>query len=298
MIKKAFVTGARGFVGANLINHLKVLGIPYVRYDALDGNYLHQTVRLSGMMAGCDFVFHLAANADIQKGWDNPTRDLEVNTIGTSNVLCAMRENGIKRIGFASSSAVYGETINPSENCPWPVQTSLYGASKVAGEALIQAYAEGQGFEAYIFRYVPLLGEGYRHGHVYDFVGQLLSHPDFLTVRGGGSQRKSYLYVGDCINAMFHLVKNRATGVWNLCTNDSQTVNYSIRQICEAMNLDPRLDYTGGRNGWVGDAPNLTPSPEKLYASGWKPTTTIPKAMKLTVEWIIAEAAKNKEFFK
>jgi len=293
-MKKAFVTGARGFLGANLITRLKERGIPYVRFDALDGDRLERIDWLTEKMAECDFVFHLAANADVRGGWKDPRKDLNINTVGTANVLEAMRANGIKRIGFASSSAVYGEARGPAEDCPWPIQTSLYGASKVAGEALIQAYAEGQGFEPYIFRFVPLLGEGYRHGHVYDFVKQLLSHPDYLMVRGDGTQRKSYLYVHDAITAMFHLVDGKHTGIYNVCSPETCAVNQSVAWIQETMGPRPiRIDYTGGSKGWVGDAPNLNPDPSKLYSTGWKPTLSIYQSMQVTVKWMLA----NKEIF-
>ncbi len=292
-MKKAFVTGARGFLGANLIKRLKNLGISYVRWDAIDGNYL-DSPNLALGMSECDFVFHLAANADIQSGWNNPTKDLMVNTVGTSLVLEAMRKNGIRRIGFASSSAVYGETLNPAEDCPWPVQTSLYGASKVAGEALCQAYSEGQGFEAYLFRFVPLLGEGYRHGHIFDFVKQLLVHPACLTVRGDGRQRKGYVYVEDAIDAMMLLANNRLCGAYNICSGESATINESIKWITEAMDVSPEITYTGGNKGWVGDAPKLTPDPTKLRSLAWGPTITVEQAVKKTVGWML----ENREIFK
>jgi UDP-glucose 4-epimerase len=133
-------------------------------------------------MAGCDFVFHLAANADVRFGTEHTRRDLEQNTIATYNVLEAMRANGIKRIAFSSTGSTYGEAevIPTPEDAPFPVQTSLYGASKVAGEGLISAYCEGFGFEGYIFRFVSILGERYTHGHIFDFYQQLIEHPGWL----------------------------------------------------------------------------------------------------------------------
>jgi len=282
-MNKAFVTGSRGFVGRNLMARLSGLGIPSVGYDLADGQSLHDPNRLREDMSGCDTVFHLAANADIRNGWNHPRKDLEVNTIGTANVLEAMRKEGIKRIVFSSSSAVYGDAINPTENCPWPIQTNLYGASKVAGEALIQAYAEGQGFEPYILRFVPILGEGYLHGHVYDFVKQLTQNPTQLKVFGNGLQRKGYFYVGDCIDAMFHLIGKNKTGVWNLCLNETLAVNDSIRMITRVMGLSPEIIYSGGDRGWVGDAPNL-----KLLDSGFVPKVGAEEAMVKTVQWMMA----------
>ena len=160
-------------------------------------------------MAGCDFVFHLAANADVRFGLDHPDKDLQQNTVATFNVLEAMRANGIKRIAFSSTGSVYGEAeiIPTPENAPFPVQTSLYAASKLAGEGMIHAYCEGYKFEGYIFRFVSILGERYTHGHVLDFYKQLLDHPEHLKVLGDGTQRKSYLYVGDCVEAMLHVIE-------------------------------------------------------------------------------------------
>src|SRR3989440_597290 len=152
-------------------------------------------------MNGADFVFHLAANADVRFGPEHPRRDLEQNTIVTWNVLEAMRSNGVRRIAFSSTGSVYGEPeIFPTpETAPFPVQTSLYGASKVAAEGMISAYSAAFGFQAFIFRFVSILGERYTHGHVFDFYRQLLDHPDRLDVLGNGRQRKSYLYVQDAI---------------------------------------------------------------------------------------------------
>src|SRR5207249_9771605 len=161
---------------------------------------------LTKAMAGCDTVFHLAANADVRFGLQHPRKDLEQNTIATFNVLEAMRANGIKTIAFASTGSVYGEAsvIPTPEDAPFPIQTSLYAASKLAGEALIHSYCEGFGFEGYIFRFVSILGERYTHGHVLDFYKQLLAHPDHLKVLGNGMQKKSYLYISECLSAKVH----------------------------------------------------------------------------------------------
>ena len=152
-----------------------------------------------------DTVIHFAANADVRFGTDHPGRDLELNSIGTYHVLEAMRANGIKKIAFSSTGSVYGEAneIPTPEDARFPVQTSLYGASKAAGEGLIAAYCEGFGFQSWIFRFVSILGESYTHGHVFDFYQKLKADPTQLEVLGNGRQRKSYLYVQDCIDAIF-----------------------------------------------------------------------------------------------
>src|SRR5207344_2125057 len=133
-------------------------------------------------MRGADVVYHMAANADVRFGLEHPRRDLEQNTIATFNVLEAMRANGVRRIAFSSTGSVYGEAavIPTPEDAPFPVQTSLYGASKLAGEGLIAAYAAGFGFEGCIFRFVSILGERYTHGHVFDFYRSLRKDPTRL----------------------------------------------------------------------------------------------------------------------
>ena len=254
---------------------------------------------LTAAMQGADFVFHLAANADIKDGWSHPRRDLEQNTIATFNVLEAMRANSVKRIAFSSTGSVYGEAfVTPDQPTPetdaFPIQTSLYGASKTAGEGLLAAYAEGaQTDEAYIFRFVSILGERYTHGHVFDFYKQLVEHPDHLRVLGDGKQRKSYLYVQDCIDAILHVTRGATardakhhTQIYNLGTPEFVQVNDSIRFICGALGVKPRLDYTGGNKGWIGDNPFIFLDTKKIQATGWRAKLTIEQGIIRTLQWL------------
>jgi UDP-glucose 4-epimerase len=289
---KIFITGARGFVGRNLTDELKRRGIPYFRYDSEDGWDLADKDKIKLCMEGCDTVIHLAANASIRNGWENPRRDLDVNLLGTINVLEAMTELGIRTLGFASSSAIYGDTDNPSEDCPWPKQTSLYGASKVAAEAFIQAYAEKGHIDPYIFRFAPVLGEHYRYGVVFDFVKQLTDNKSLLTIRGDGTTRKSFIYSGDLVIAMLHLINGKHMGAFNLCTPESCTVTQVGEWVCETMDARPQIVYLGGDKGWIGDAKNLNPNPAKLYATGWRPTLSIHSAMQRAVK-SIEQGLKN-----
>jgi UDP-glucose 4-epimerase len=224
LYRTAFVTGAAGFIGSNLVDRLQQAGCRVVGYDNLvtgqidflveakrqpdftfiEGDVL-DAANLAQAMAGADIVFHLAANADVRFGLEHPRKDLEQNTIATFNVLETMRANGIRDIAFSSTGSVYGEAsvIPTPEDAVFPIQTSLYGASKVAAEGLIAAYCEGYGMRGFIFRFVSILGERYTHGHVFDFYRKLLADPNRLAVLGNGRQRKSYLYVQDCIDAIF-----------------------------------------------------------------------------------------------
>ena len=170
----------------------------FVQGDLLD------TRSLTEAMRGASRVVHLAANADVRFGLAHPRKDLEQNTIATFNVLEAMRANNVSEIAFSSTGSIYGEAavVPTPEDAPFPVQTSLYGASKLACEGMIAAYAEGYGIKARIFRFVSILGQRYSHGHVFDFMKQLARDPSRLHILGDGKQRKSYLHVDDCIEAM------------------------------------------------------------------------------------------------
>lgn len=307
------VTGAAGFIGSNLVDRLLASGHEVVGYDnfstgqprfldcarqstrftLVEGDTLDRD-RLAAAMNGGDFVFHLAANADVRLGTSHPARDLEQNTIATFNVLEAMRASGIRRLAFASTGSIYGEpNVFPTpEDAPFPVQTSLYGASKLAGEGLIAAYCEGFGFNACIFRFVSILGERYSHGHVFDFCRSLRRDPSALRVLGNGRQRKSYLYVQDCIDGMLAAITQTTTsvGIYNLGTDAYCEVNDSIGWIAGRLGVSPRLDYTGGDRGWIGDSPFIFLDCRKMRALGWAPTLTIREAVVRTVDYLQTNA--------
>jgi UDP-glucose 4-epimerase len=315
-MQRVFVTGAAGFIGSNLCDRLlqedwEVIGWDnfstgqpefveaakrHPRFHLVTGDNL-DVKHLSESMAGCSVVFHLAANADVRFGLEHPRKDLEQNTVATFHVLDAMRSNGIKKIAFSSTGSVYGEaTIIPTpEDAPFPIQTSLYAASKVAGESIIQAYCEGFGFEGYIFRFVSILGERYTHGHVFDFYKQLMRDPTRLRVLGDGNQRKSYLYVQDCLGAILHVMAKETARsakhcceVYNLGAEEYCTVKNSISWICERLNVKPALEFTGGDRGWVGDNPFIFLDTAKVRKTGWSSELTIRQAVERTVDWLAA----------
>jgi UDP-glucose 4-epimerase len=309
-----FITGAAGFIGSSLADRLLAAGKSVVGWDNfstgqrrfLDGASTQPNFKLiegdnldlaalTKAMTGCDTVFHLAANADVRFGLEHPSKDLQQNTVATFNVLEAMRANGIQRIAFSSTGSVYGEAekIPTPEDAPFPVQTSLYGASKVAGEGMLASYCEGFKFEGYVFRFVSILGERYTHGHVFDFYKQLLDHPGHLKVLGDGTQRKSYLYVQDCVSAMLHVMtlgtaKQAQHGVeiYNLGTAEYVQVSDSIGHICKALGLQPRLEYSGGNRGWVGDNPFIFLDTKKIQSTGWKTSLTIEQGIIRTLQWL------------
>jgi UDP-glucose 4-epimerase len=306
-----FVTGCAGFIGSNLVDRLLADGRTVTGYDnfstgreefiasafnscdfSLVRGDLLDLPALTEAMCGADFVVHLAANADVRFGTEHPRKDLEQNTIATDNVLEAMRTNGIKKIVFSSTGSVYGEAavIPTPEDAPFPIQTSFYAASKLAAEGLIAAYCEGFGFQSWIFRFVSILGERYTHGHVFDFYQKLKADTSRLAVLGNGRQRKSYLYVQDCIDAVL-LAIDKATdkvNIFNLGVDGYCQVDDSIGWICEELGARPRLEYAGGDRGWIGDNPFIFLDTRKIQSLGWKPKLGIRDAVIKTVEYLRA----------
>jgi len=306
---KAFVSGGAGFIGSNLVDRLLDLGHEVTVYDNLStgslqfleyardfdcfrlvkGDLLDED-SLSGAITGHEFVFHLAANADVRFGTEHPRRDLEQNTIVTYNILEAMRNHGIRKIAFASTGSVYGETtvIPTPEDAPFPIQTSLYAASKLAGEGMIAAYCEGFGFQSWIFRFVSILGERYTHGHVFDFYRKLKQNPSRLKVLGNGKQRKSYLYIQDCIDAILLALEksNEPVNVLNLGVDGYCELNDSIGWICEELGVSPKLEYTGGDRGWIGDNPFIFLDTSKIRDLGWKPKLSIQDGVLKTIQYL------------
>mgnify|MGYP006072668641 CR=1 FL=1 len=308
-MRKCVVTGCAGFIGSHLVDRLlsngdTVIGIDnfstgrmeFISEAKQSLNFtLHQIDlleydQIESVFIGADIVFHLSANADVRNGINHTRVDLEQNTIVTHNVLEAMRVNNVMNIAFSSTGSVYGEakTIPTPEDAAFPIQTSLYGASKLACEGLISAYAEAFGINAWIFRFVSILGERYTHGHIYDFYKKLKKTPFSLEVLGNGKQRKSYLYIHDCIDAIFLAINNQKENVniLNLGFDDYCDVNSSIGWICKELNLDPKLKYTGGNRGWIGDNPFIYLDTKRMQGIGWNPKVTIQQAIIKTVNYL------------
>jgi UDP-glucose 4-epimerase len=310
-MKRACITGGAGFIGSSLADRLLTQGVEVVILDdfrtgrreflaealgrsgarLVEGDVLDR-VTLEDAIRGCDWVFHLQANADVRWGLEHPRHDLEQNTIATSNVLEAMRANGVKRIVFSSTGSIYGEPkLFPTpEDAPFPVQTSLYGASKLACEGLISAYAAGYGFTGLVFRFVSILGERYTHGHVFDFFCALKRDPTRLRVLGDGCQEKSYLYIQDCISAILTAADRHegdlGTHIYNLGTDETVVVDDSIAIITEHMGLSPEIKHTGGRRGWTGDSPLIHLDTTRIGKLGWEPQLTIREAIVCTLDWL------------
>ena len=306
--KKILVTGCAGFIGSNLVDRLLRMDLSVRGVDNLSTgnlNFLESAFKNekfeffesdlftdtdNSMFENVDFVFHFSANADVRYGAENTRRDIEQNIIVTHNVLENMRLHGVSQIVFSSTGSVYGESlvIPTPEDAPFPIQTSLYGSSKVACEGLISSYCEAFEFQAWIFRFVSILGERYTHGHVFDFCKSLSSDPASLRVLGNGKQRKSYLYIQDCIDAILvGVTKSKSSyNVFNLGTDEFCEVNESVKLICNELNLSPTIRHSGGDRGWVGDNPFIYLDTQKIRLLGWKPKLTIQEGILKTVKWL------------
>ena len=311
-MRRACITGGAGFIGSNLADRLCAAGVEVALVDnfrtgkrefladvlshpnarLLEGDVLDQQL-LEEAFDGADWIFHLQANADVRHGLDHPRRDLEQNAVATSTVLEAMRATGVAKIAFASTGSVYGEPdVFPTpEDAPFPIQTSLYAASKLAAEGMIGAYAHGLGFTGLVFRFVSVLGERYTHGHVFDFFRALKRDPSRLRVLGDGRQEKSYLYVQDCVSAMLiaaaaHDDDAGATHVYNLGTDETIVVDDSIAVIASHLGVEPVLEHTGGRRGWPGDSPLIHLDCTRIRALGWAPSVAIREAIVRTLDWL------------
>ena len=305
------ITGGAGFIGSNLAE--AVLDAGYAvrvldnlstgaevflesarrspRFEMIRCDLVDDQQRLPELMAGAAAVVHLAANADVRHGWSNPTRDVRENVVATQNVLEAMRQTGVRQLVFSSTGSVYGEAplIPTPEDCPFPLQTSLYGASKVAAEGLISAYTEGCDLRATIFRFVSNLCPRYTHGHVIDFTRQLLADPGRIRVLGDGSQRKSYIHVADTCTAIVAALRaEHRLEVYNLGTEGYCSVRESLSWICDRLGVSPVVEFEGGDRGWVGDNPFIYLDTQKLRATGWRSRHSIRDAIVTTVDYILA----------
>jgi UDP-glucose 4-epimerase len=308
--RKALVTGGAGFIGSHVVDALLARGVEVVVYDNFctgqrsflppDGTPRLQIVRgdvlesagLEAAMAGCDFVFHFQANADVRGGRERTRVDLEQNTIATWNVLEAMRKLDVKGIAFASSAAVYGEPdVFPTpEECA-PLQTSLYGASKYACEAMLQAYSEYYGMRSFSYRFVSWIGERYTHGVVFDIMKKLVADPVRLPLLGDGTQKKSYLYVKDGVHGILSGIQSASASknIFNLGHDEFLTVLDLVRIVLDELRLpDVKLEFAGGKRGWLGDSPLVHLDTTRLKRLGWQPSTSIEEGIRRTVRYLEA----------
>lgn len=278
---RVLVTGSEGFVGTNLCDDLEAAGHDVLRLDVKLGNEDDQREQI----AEADAVCHLAANADVRFGWDHPTRDLQANTVATSELLEDMRATGTKRLFFASSSSVYGNAPIPTPETYAGKQTSLYGASKLAGEGLIGAYAEAGHLSATVFRLTSMLGPHYRHGLIVDFVRAFQEGPDLELLGDGGTPRTRFHVEDACAAFRLRLAADPGFEVLNVGSDETVTSRDVALIVAASLGVDPVLSVKG--SSWAGDHPILLDC-QKLRELGWEPKWTLIEAVRDTVRWLVS----------
>lgn len=312
---KYLVTGGAGFIGSHIVDHLMKKGHEVIVYDnfstgkklfieqykseerftLIKGELLDQK-KLNKAMKGVDFVFHIAGYADVRTGltdhFINHSQNLEV----TQAVLEAMHKNNVTKIAFASTSSVYGdaETHPTPEDAPF-APTSLYGAAKAASEQYIQAYASYYDWNAYIFRFVSFVGERYTHGIVYDLLKKIKDNPNTLELLSDGTPRKSSVYVGDGVNAIFKAISKtkQKVNIFNIGHDEVMTVDEIVDTILKAASVSITKKYLGGKRGWKGDNNFVHLDNTKLKNIGWKTTKSQREGIERTVAYLLA----NPSFF-
>lgn len=311
---RILVTGGAGFIGSKLVRGLLDRGdnvtvldnlssgsmdslmpvlknkrLEFHRTDLLDGG-------IQGYMMGVDEVWHLAARSDVRIGNEDPRIHLEQGLIGTVNVLNAMNKAGAKRLVFISSSTVYGEAgVLPTPEDYMPLNpVSLYGASKLASEAAISAHCHLFGLDATVFRLANVVGGGSR-GVIHDFICKLRKDSRELLILGNGRQKKSYVHVSDCIDAMLTASEKPKQGmeVFNIASDDSIEVKRIADIVSGEMDLNPAYRFSGGPGGWKGDVPLMRLDISKIRKTGWRPAYSSAEAVRLAAREILGLTDKR-----
>lgn len=305
---KILVTGGAGFIGSHLcdaliqanhevvvvdnlilgkmenINHLmKLPNFHFYKEDILNFEGLKQIFNEHAF----DMVFHMAANSDIQKGSADPEIDFNLTFKTTFNVLQCLKEFNVKKLFFASTSAIYGETSDLLTEDYGPLcPVSNYGAGKLASEAFISAFSAIYNIQTWITRFPNVVGERFTHGVIYDFIHKLKSNPNELEVLGNGEQNKPYLYVKDLIEGILFVCNNshERFNVYNLGSNTRTKVKEIAKMVIEEMGLNARINYTGGDRGWVGDVPEFKYDVSKINQLGWRAKYTSNESVRLAIQ--------------
>jgi UDP-glucose 4-epimerase len=313
---KYLVTGGAGFIGSHIVDRILARGDEVIAYDdfstgrelfikhnlknknfkLISGDVL-DTKKLSRAMKGIDFVFHMAAHADVQSGFDDHLIDHTQNLESTHSVLEAMYKNKVKKIAFASTSSVYGDArVHPTpEDYPFE-PTSLYGATKAACESYIWTYASYYDWQAYIFRFVSFVGERYTHGIICDLLKKIEKKPKVLQLLSDGTPKKSSVHVEDGVEAIFKVIDSvrEQVNIFNIGHDDVMSVDEIVDTTLTAIGIEIAKKYLGGNKGWKGDNNFVHLDNRKLKKLGWKPHHSLKQGIEKTVEYL----ANNKRYIK
>jgi UDP-glucose 4-epimerase len=295
---RVLVTGGAGFIGSHLVDKLVQENEVTVIDNLSSGrrefinpraNFIRAdlfTEEIEEFFEGQEILFHLAANPEVRLGAEDTRVHLEQNLLATYRVLEAMRKKGVRKVVFTSTSTVYGEAPTPTPEDYGPmIPISLYGASKLAAEALIFSYCHTFDFQAWIYRFANVIGPRSNHGVIYDFINKLQANPSELEILGDGEQTKSYIYIEDCIEAMLcGLRAKEKVNIFNIGSEDQLPVKEIAKIVSQELGLSPAFKLTGGERGWRGDVPVMLLSVEKLKSIGWSPKLDSRKAIKKTVK--------------
>lgn len=308
------MTGGAGFIGSHLVDRLANEGyekvtvydnfssgredfiqhhvgkgyFKLVRADLLDGDVIDRELK-----EGYDVVFHLAAIPDVRLGEKMPEIS-KIDILATYNLLDAMRKRDVKNIVFSSSSTVYGEAppVPLKEDYGPLLPISVYGAAKLACEALISSFCHTFDMKGWIFRFANVVGSRSTHGVIFDFIKKLRKNPKELEILGNGKQKKSYLYISDCIDGMLFGFERSSDQInlFNLGTEGATEVNDIAKMVVEEMGLkDVKFRYTGGDRGWKGDVPRFQFNIEKIKSLGWKPKYESDEAVRRAIRDLLRE---------
>jgi len=315
-MKRALVTGGLGFIGSHLVDRLLADDWNVVVLDNLltgrrtnlqqhrrdrrlrvvEGDIRHPKT-LDRASKNCDTVFHLAAHALMRVSADDPTADLDYNLSGTMNALKSAAANGVPDFVFASTSALYGEAeITPTPEDYSGIQTSFYGASKLAGEAFASVFVQFRPMKFWAFRFGTVLGERCRRGAIWDFEHKLLKDPRRLEILGDGRQIKDYLSVKDCVDGVMLGYERSAApvNIFNLGLKERTSVDEVADIVIDVMGLkNVKREYTGGPRGWKGDNPLVQLSVERIKQLGWRPKTRPKEAIRATAAWTLEELRRT-----
>ncbi|MBS7647357.1 MAG: NAD-dependent epimerase/dehydratase family protein [Candidatus Bathyarchaeia archaeon] len=314
---KVFITGGAGFIGSHLVDRLCAEHVPVVVFDNLSAGSIENIKRwldapnfrfvlgdllfpekILKSLNGCETVFHFAANPEVKISSENPKIHYEQNVLATFNLLEAIRRtDSVKTLIFASTSTVYGDAqqIPTPENYAPLKPISVYGASKLASEALIISYAYNYGFKAVIFRLANIVGSRARHGVICDFIRKLKENPEKLEILGDGTQKKSYLHVEDCVDAILFCINlvHRKAEIFNVGSEDQITVKEIADIVCRKMGLNNvKYMFTGGvegGRGWKGDVKFMLLDIDKIKKLGWKPKLNSYQAVEKAAEEILKD---------